>query len=799
MDVNKFLDELDKLFEQKRISDVEPFLNINMDKAKEEDDKSAQFTILNEMMGFFRDTSQYEKSIKACQQCIQLMKSMGIEHTVDYATALQNVANAYRAAGMLNESLEYYMETFKIYEANIDSGDYRFASLNNNIALLYQEMGNYEKSVEHLKKALAIIKNIPDAQIEVATTESNLGASLIETGNIPEAEWYLNNALEIYQKDTVKNFHYSAALSAMATVRCKQENYKEAIELYKEALDEIEINMGKGTAYAITKDNLEKAVEAYNRQNIDMDQEPDDMQEEKNQIEISGIELSKKFYMEYGDSMIKEKFPEYVDKIAVGLVGEGSERFGFDDKYSMDHDFGPGFCMWVTKSTYAKIGQQLQEEYDKLPKTYMGVTRRDTAMAKGRVGVSLIGDFYEKYTGFRQSPDSIDGWLTIDDSQLATVTNGEVFKDGEGIFTDIRKHFMKQPEKVRLVNLAKELSSMAQTGQANYGRSMGRKDYITANLCISKFAEHAMKCLYILNKKYAPYYKWLFKGTEKFAVLPELRFLIVDLIDAKDQRENWENYSYKNTEINPDDEKSVIIEKIANLVIYELKNQGIIREIYSNFLDEYVAPVMEKANYNRDAVIDEIIKLEFEAFDKVENEGGRAECQNDWPYFYVMRKSQYMTWTDDMLLTIRDLWLENKANGWNMITEKYGRMMESTAPDEYEKLKEYFPKRSEKTKAIVDQIADIQVQWMEDFAKEYPKLASQARNITSQTDSLYDTSYETYLKGELLTYSDTLLKMYAEFIIDLYNRQENLAKLTIRNTANLQGYESLEKAEESLQ
>ena len=110
------------------------------------------------------------------------------------------------------------------------------------------------------------------------------------------------------------------------------------------------------------------------------------MHEEKNQIEISGIELSKKFYMEYGDSMIKEKFPEYVDKIAVGLVGEGSERFGFDDKYSMDHDFGPGFCMWVTKSTYAKIGQQLQEEYDKLPKTYIGVTRRDTAMAKGRVG-----------------------------------------------------------------------------------------------------------------------------------------------------------------------------------------------------------------------------------------------------------------------------------------------------------------------------------------------------------------------------------------------------------------------------
>ena len=64
------------------------------------------------MMGFFRDTSQFEKSIKACNDCIELMKKMGIEGTVDYATSLQNVANAYRAAGKLAESLEVYKEVF---------------------------------------------------------------------------------------------------------------------------------------------------------------------------------------------------------------------------------------------------------------------------------------------------------------------------------------------------------------------------------------------------------------------------------------------------------------------------------------------------------------------------------------------------------------------------------------------------------------------------------------------------------------------------------------------------------------
>ena len=112
MDINGFIEELDSLYTERRINDVEPFFNESIEQAKKENDLAAQFTILNEMMGFFRDTSQFEKSIKACNDCIELMKKMGIEGTVDYATSLQNVANAYRAAGKLAESLEVYKKFF---------------------------------------------------------------------------------------------------------------------------------------------------------------------------------------------------------------------------------------------------------------------------------------------------------------------------------------------------------------------------------------------------------------------------------------------------------------------------------------------------------------------------------------------------------------------------------------------------------------------------------------------------------------------------------------------------------------
>ena len=258
MDIQAFLNGLDKLFAKKAIDEVEPFLNESMENAKKENDKSAQFTILNEMMGFFRDTSQYDKSIKACNQCLSLMKEMNIEGTVDYATSLQNIANAHRAAGKLEQSLMFYNEAMKIYEKNIEPNDFRMASINNNIALLYQEMGDYVNAVAHLKMALCIIEQLSDSKIEVAVTHSNLGASLVQLGRIDEAVKHLNKALALFRQDEVKDFHYSAALSAMASLKAQIGEYETAAKLYEEALDEIRINMGKGTAYKITEDNLLK-------------------------------------------------------------------------------------------------------------------------------------------------------------------------------------------------------------------------------------------------------------------------------------------------------------------------------------------------------------------------------------------------------------------------------------------------------------------------------------------------------------------------------------------------------------
>ena len=99
---------------------------------------------------------------------------------------------------------------------------------------------------------------------------------------------------------------------------------------------------------------------------------------------------------------------------------------------------------------------------------------------------------------------------------------------------------------------------------------------------------------------------------------------------------------------------------------------------------------------------------------------------------------------------------------------------------------------------IAEEIIKIQVAWMETFAEEYPKMAGNARSIHSYEDNTFNTSYETYLSGELGTYSEETFLLYGRFITELYKGGKNLAYEIMRQTALLYGYKSLEDAESRL-
>ena len=195
-------------------------------------------------------------------------------------------------------------------------------------------------------------------------------------------------------------------------------------------------------------------------------------------------------------------------------------------------------------------------------------------------------------------------------------------------------------------------------------------------------------------------------------------------------------------------------------------------------------------------LVEEVIRREWDQFQRTENEGGRASCQGNWPMFHQMRASQFMTWPEDLLRSYLDDLDEANRVGRKLVTEKYARMMASTAPDEYrERIEPFIPRLSDERVARQERVIAVQVAWARDFRGRYPKLGAAMRVLTTAEDTPEDTSFETYLRGELGTYSDRTMALYEAMVEDLQAAGRNLTEQTVANTVRLGGFADLEEAE----
>lgn len=310
---------------------------------------------------------------------------------------------------------------------------------------------------------------------------------------------------------------------------------------------------------------------------------------------MKGLELAEKYFEAVGKEMLLTKYPEYFERMAIGLVGQGSECFGFDDEISTDHDFGPAFCIWLNEQDYQIIGFKLMMDYDKLPKEFMGVPARIvTTNGGGRVGVHETGMFYQNFIGNRKAPENLLEWLYIPEGYLATATNGKVFVDNLGEFSDIRGKLLEfYPEDVRKKKIAARAAVMAQSGQYNYARLMKRGEYVGASLALSEFVKNTISMVHLLNKKYMPFYKWSFKSMTTLPKLKQVQEKLQMLVTMEFQQGAWESTEkneYVHT-LNTDDKKVVLIEEICQLIVKELQTQNLTGR-NDDFLENHTMEIM---------------------------------------------------------------------------------------------------------------------------------------------------------------------------------------------------------------
>ena len=284
---------------------------------------------------------------------------------------------------------------------------------------------------------------------------------------------------------------------------------------------------------------------------------------------MKGLEISKAFYDKYGKPMLEERFPELVPYLAAGLIGSGSECYGYDDEVSRDHDFEPGFCIFLPGEEVVdrKAAFALERAYAGLPREFMGLRRALVSPVGGaRHGVIRTADFLMDKTGTNDGVLSLYEWLTLPDYSLSEVVNGEIFEDRYGGITAVRDRLRHRPQDVRLKKLAGHLLLMAQAGQYNYQRCLRHGETGAAQLTVTEFVKSAMAAAFLLNDAYQPYYKWSFRALRELDKLPFMAELLEYLLTTDNEKDTK-------------DEKIDVMEGIAADVIGELQAQGLTQAV----------------------------------------------------------------------------------------------------------------------------------------------------------------------------------------------------------------------------
>ena len=279
---------------------------------------------------------------------------------------------------------------------------------------------------------------------------------------------------------------------------------------------------------------------------------------------MNGLELSRTYFRNTAEPMLKRDFPDVFPRLAAGLAGNGSECFGYDDEISRDHDWGVDFYIWTCESDSGLIAA-LHNWKLKLLDDHPPDFRRERSEYGARIGVITCGDFYYSLIGCRDTPKTTDEWVRAPEENYALAVNGDVFIDGPGEFTKTRSGLLGYyPEDIRRKKIAAKCMGLAQTGQYNHERTAKRRDWVTLRGVLSRFTDGALAMVFLLNKVYRPYYKWAFRAASG---LPVLGAETAQLLLKISELGGLDGESF--------DVRQRYIDELCALFSFELKAQGL--------------------------------------------------------------------------------------------------------------------------------------------------------------------------------------------------------------------------------
>jgi hypothetical protein len=278
---------------------------------------------------------------------------------------------------------------------------------------------------------------------------------------------------------------------------------------------------------------------------------------------MNTLSACRKLFEQHGHPILSEAFPEIMDTIAAARIGGGSDVLGANDKYSRDGDWGATFDLFLPDVEYAEFGQSIREVLqESLPPYFEGFP---TASGGGpKIGVYSLRGYLRERLGLSHFPETQTQWLKVPESALCGFTNGEVFFCPSGQLTEIRRKYESYyPSDVWKVHIARAVYTCWFYGENSYGPRLARRgDQLTAMVARGVFCRSAMQLVFLLNREYAPYWKWLHW---RFVALPKYASPMDPMLHRIVLSDDLE-------------EQAAIIEDVCVYLKDAIRNSGVVEE-----------------------------------------------------------------------------------------------------------------------------------------------------------------------------------------------------------------------------
>ncbi|MFC9926193.1 DUF4037 domain-containing protein [Streptomyces sp. NPDC127190] len=267
---------------------------------------------------------------------------------------------------------------------------------------------------------------------------------------------------------------------------------------------------------------------------------------------LPGIALSEALYEEAVGPVLRDAFPRL--RYAAARIGSGSEVLGFDTPRSADHEWGPRLELFLTAEDQARHGAAVRRTLaERLPKDIrgwpthfeesgdpldpVGRMQPTDGPVNHRVGVYDLDGWLTDRLGSRSAgaEPTTREWLAMPQQRLAETTGGAVFHDGLGALTDVRRRLAWYPDQVWRYLLACQWQRVSQE-EAFVGRCAEVGDDIGSAVVAARLVRDLMRLCLLLERRYAPYSKWLGSAFGRLAAAKSLGPALRGALAATDHR-----------------------------------------------------------------------------------------------------------------------------------------------------------------------------------------------------------------------------------------------------------------------